>query len=185
VSTKIDWTELLRKLEDDLAHTGEAVRFVPWDLLAGRIRELSEILVLQYGASSALEAEDVAQDVLLKLHDLQAIRSLRAKDSPEGYLVVLIRNRIFDELRREQLRRGGELPDDYPAPGDSPLSAEEAISLERVLDELSDDDWGLLRMRFWEGRSIGEIARELDVRYSTASVRLFRLLRKLRDRLES
>lgn len=184
MSQKIDWEVLLRELEEDLASAGEATR-QHWGLLAARVGELSEILVGQHGGFSAVEAEDIAQEVLLKLHSLDAIRILRATASPEGYVVALIRNRIIDELRRERRRSGPEVSDDYPAPDSSALSAEEAIALERVLDELSDDDWGLLRMRFWEGRSIEEIARELGLRYSTASVRLFRLLRKLRERMQS
>jgi RNA polymerase sigma-70 factor (ECF subfamily) len=183
VSEKIDWDALLRALEEDLASAGEATR-QHWELLAARVGELSEILVGQYGGTSAVEAEDIAQDVLLKLHSLDAIRILRATASPEGYVVALTRNRIFDELRRDHLRAGPELSDDYPAPDSSALSTEEAIALEQVLDELSEDDWGLLRMRFWEGRSIAEISRELSLRYSTVSVRLFRLLRKLRDRMQ-
>jgi len=57
--------------------------------------------------------------------------------------------------------------------------------LERVLGELSVDEWELIRLHFWEDRSIRDVARAIGTTCSAASVRLFRLLKKLRTGLES
>jgi RNA polymerase sigma factor (sigma-70 family) len=56
--------------------------------------------------------------------------------------------------------------------------------LQRQIRLLTEDEQELLRLRFWEGLPIAEIARRLDITYSATSVRLFRLLAKLRARLE-
>ena len=38
-------------------------------------------------------------------------------------------------------------------------------------------------MRFWHNWSIGQIAQRSGITYSAAAVRLFRILRKLREKL--
>lgn len=165
---------------------GDAPRTHPgWSELLDRARRTAAVLLSRYGVWT-IDADDVAQDVVMRLYSAPALRRLRASGSVDGYLFVMIRNRVFDEIRRNRVRwresAEGEYAEDS---GDGDLSLDQRIALEEVLDELSPDEHTLIRLRFWEDRSIGDIAAELGLSYSAASVRIFRLLRKLRERLQS
>lgn len=129
----------------------------------------------------------MAQDVLLRLYASSAHERWNASDSVDGYLFAIIRNRIFDELRRNRLwsRESGDALETLDAPVHQELSLDQQIAIDQVLDELSPDEYALIRLRFWEDKSVQEIAEQLGLTYSAAAVRLFRLLRRLRERLES
>lgn len=189
MDTADDWNEILASVERDLEQGGEERNSPAWSVIAERVRRLASILLSQHDVWT-IDPEDLTQDVLLRLYSSSSLRRLRATGSPEGYLVVVIRHRIFDEVRRNRFRwRGSESPVDWNeisfGSSVAEIPIEHRIALEQVLDDLSDDDWELIRLRFWEDRSIKLIANHLGVTYSAASVRLFRLLRKLRHRLES
>jgi RNA polymerase sigma-70 factor, ECF subfamily len=177
---------LLRVLAEDAARAQPSVRTHPaWAELSERIRHIATLFIRRFDAWS-VDADDVAQDVLLRLHSADAIRRLSLAGSPQGYLSVVVRNRVLDELRKNQSRWRGssaaqQRMDEETGSG---VSAEERIVLERLLESLSDEERELVRLRFWEGYSIEDIAVHLGVRYSTASVRLFRLMRRLREQME-
>lgn len=158
-----------------------------WPRLVEHIRHTAEILLRRYDLQW-IDADDIAQDVLVRLFASGAHERWQESESVDGYLFVMIRNRIFDELRRERLRSReavAALETLDVAPVRHELSLEQQIAIDQILDELSPDEYALIRLRFWEDRSIKDIAEELGLTYSAASVRLFRLLRKLRERLES
>lgn len=178
------WNELLRALETDLVDTASNDRDHPaWLLLGEQIAQLARVLVRRYDAWS-VDPEDVTQEVLLGLYSPSAIRRVRSARSAEGYLTVVVKNRVLDELRRNRsLWRGAVEWEQVELPTPD-LPADVVVTLHEMLDELSEEDWELIRMRFWQDLTIEEIADRLDVKYSTASVRLFRLLRKLRERFQ-
>jgi len=57
------------------------------------------------------------------------------------------------------------------------------IDLRRALETLPAEDQELLRERFWRSRPIAEIASARGTSYSATAVRIFRILRTLRERL--
>ncbi len=180
---RIDWETLLRQLEADLQRPRSQGRnSLAWPAFERRVRRLCEMVLIRYRGAPSAEVDDVVQDVLLKLQSLPALRRLRAAGSPEGYLVVLIRNTLIDRLRRERLERRWlrERRPEQPAARPAP---EDVIALRRQLERLSEEERGLLRLRFWEGLTISEIADMIGVRYCAASQRLFRLISKLRVRM--
>lgn len=180
-----DWAVLLPILEADAAQGQSSERTHPaWLELAERIRQLAVVFVRRYDAWS-VDADDVVQDVLLRLQPPAAIRRLRLAGSPQGYLSVVVRNRVLDELRRNRLRwKGASAAQEWAGlETGSELTPDERIALERVLATISEEERLMIRLRFWEGYSIEAIAEHLGIRYSTASVRLFRLLRKLREQI--
>lgn len=184
-----EWDRILASLQNDLAHGGEERDDPAWLVLAERVRKLAGALLSRYDAWM-IDPEDLTQDVLLRLYSSSALRRLRASGSPNGYLVVVVRNQIIDEVRRHRAKQWGAAnPLNWDeisfGPSTTEIPVELRIALEQVLKDLSEDDWELIRLRFWEDRSIKSIAEKLDITYSNASVRLFRLLRKLRRRLES
>jgi RNA polymerase sigma factor (sigma-70 family) len=58
---------------------------------------------------------------------------------------------------------------------------EKAARLRKALRNLSSADRQLLQMRFWRNMEIGQIAKTLELSYSATAVRLFRILRRLRE----
>lgn len=179
------WDELLRALDADLVQRGASEHDHPaWILLGEQIVQLARVLVRRYDAWS-VDPEDVTQEVLLSLYSLSAIRRLRAARSADGYLAVVVKNRVLDELRRNRSLWRGAVEWEQVQSQSPDLPADVLVTLHEMLDELSEEDWELIRMRFWQDLTIEEIADRLEVKYSTASVRLFRLLRKLRERFET
>jgi RNA polymerase sigma-70 factor (ECF subfamily) len=176
-----EWSELLLMLESDPEEPSAARNTSPaWVELGERIARLASVFIQRYDAWS-VDADDVVQDVLLRLQAPGAIRRVRLAGSPQGYLGVVVRNRVLDELRRNRMRwRGDSVSQEWNDPEIMPTT-DAGIDLQNLLATLTEDEQELIRLRFWEGYSIRDIADHLGVRYSTASVRLFRLLHKLRE----
>jgi RNA polymerase sigma-70 factor (ECF subfamily) len=113
-----------------------------------------------------------------------------ASRSPEGYAFMMIRNAGIDLERRrsrepvEPLDPGNNTADTAPNQDDVLEERVRSEELHGILAELADSEQLLLRLRFWDNLSIAEIAARLDVPYSTVAVRMFRLLRRLRSRME-
>ena len=153
-----------------------------WAELLAFVERVVEVLLRRHGSPLVVNAGDITQDVLLQLYKPARLRRLRASKSPEGYIVVMVRNRIYDYLRRDRLRqRSAERPSLPP----EPLPLVDVLSLHEALRQLSEEEQELIRLRFWERRPFQEIADELGLTYSAAAVRLFRLLKKLRDLLDA
>jgi RNA polymerase sigma-70 factor (ECF subfamily) len=139
---------------------------------------------------NAEHVDDVTQAVALKLQSVDTLSRMRAARSPEGYAFMMVRNAGIDFQRRHPhqpislLTDGDDAAD--PAPGQDEVLEQRVRSgaLKAVLDDLADSEQLLLRLRFWDNLSIAEIAARLEMPYSTVAVRMFRLLRRLRSRLE-
>ena len=63
-------------------------------------------------------------------------------------------------------------------------TAPELIDLRQSVAQLPRQDRALLVLHYWQGLSIAECARELDVPEGTAKSRINRALGRLRERLE-
>jgi RNA polymerase sigma factor (sigma-70 family) len=89
-----------------------------------------------------------------------------------------MQNMLRDQLRRGQVyERWRALTLELPETPTTP--SEEVAALTELIARLEPEDRRLLQLRFWDGLTIGEIAAELGEKYSTISVRLFRLIRRL------
>src|SRR5262249_4981524 len=112
-----------------------------------------------------------------------------------AYLAATVYHAATDTLREDTrwARRTSPLhdPNSIPDPKRSLHEdwerRESADELRILLQSLLDPaDWDLVRLRFWEDRSIQEIANSLGVAYHAAAMRLHRvqqrLLRLLRER---
>jgi RNA polymerase sigma factor (sigma-70 family) len=184
-----EWEQWLGSIEHDLRRGADVRDNASWQPLSKRVSALASSMLLHEDVWT-LDADDLAQDILLRLLSVSTLRRVRASRSPEGYVVVMIRNRIRDEFRRGWWKpeSNQDLSTWSAEPwndGGDELTLDQRIALERFLSELSEDEWELIRLRFWEDRSISDLARAIGTTYSAASVRLFRLLKKLRHRLES
>jgi RNA polymerase sigma-70 factor (ECF subfamily) len=134
---------------------------------------------------NALSAEEVAQDVLLRVWADR--RSYRAQGRFTVYLFTLCRNRCFNRLRDERRRPGP--PREPPRPVDPGAAPEQ---LDRILDDerrrrveeavlrLPPKLREAILLRFDLGLDYAVIARILGCPVATARSRVFLAVRRLR-----
>lgn len=142
-----------------------------------------------YLLSSREEAEDVTQEVLLRL-----FRHRRRLD-PEGlgtWLLRVTRNACYDLLRQRRSRREQTLPDDAAAEipdyaSATPEVRSEAAAFRRRLREelanLPEPHRSVVILREIQGLSYQEVADALEMPLNTVKVNLHRGRRRLRERL--
>lgn len=170
----MNWHEVLRPLDE----TG-AAREAAWASFRDRVEHLVVAILAGY-PNAAVEAADLTQDIMVKLQDPRKLAMARATRDPEAYLAVVIRNAIVDALRRQEVERSvaGEW---RPHEGAAADPAGAAV-LSEILRDLEPEDRLLLHMRFEQDLTVPEIARRLGLTRSAVSVRLHRLLVRLRER---
>lgn len=149
-----------------------------WRELARRV----ELLAFKF--AFPLEAEEVAQRVLLGLQDLAKIDAMRAASNPTAYLIQIVRNEARDMQRRLAVEEAHRVElDPSLSTGDAPREESEtegSPALARAIRRLPQADQDLLRLRFWKGMTPKEISTALGIPYSSVVVRIFRALRRLR-----
>ena len=188
---EISWQDLLTRLEFELEKRlqdpGHAeADHQAWEESYNRIRHYSEAVLRTRADVEENDLDDIVQEMLLKLQNVEMIRRLRLSRSPVGYLIVTIRNVANDRARHRRMERdslarlGLELFS--VTVGESNENRDESIdTLNRYFRLLKHDEKSLLKLRFWNNLSMGQIAEKLGLPYSTVAVRMFRLLKRLRD----
>jgi RNA polymerase sigma-70 factor (ECF subfamily) len=118
---------------------------------------------------NAAEAEDLTQDVLLKM--LDAIDGFRWKDVPfSSWLFRIAHNQVATHFRRTAQRGGpaAALSEDMVDLSDGPAAAVEAMltieEVRRATDTLPDAQREVILLRFAVGMSITETAKALGKR---------------------
>lgn len=116
-------------------------------------------------ARHGIDTDDLAQEVLVRTMQRIDRFDPRHPGALQSYIQSALRNRVRDVLRAARHRPGlAPLEDDHEDPSPGPLLA--AIGRERyerycsALQRLSEDERGLVIMRFEWGFSHQEIARE-------------------------
>jgi len=141
-------------------------------------------------------AEDVTQDIFVKLH--AQITSYRFQSPFHHWLFRLARNQAIDHLRREKVRSTTSLdaePIDGTAmrervPGKGKDAVEELVAGERAaqvrkaVQSLPDSFREVVILREWEDLAYEEIAERLDLSVGTVKSRLFRARSLLEKRLK-
>lgn len=183
-----DWSALVERLLAEVKRRpalGSPSEDSAWEDLRGRLLRMARLLV------DAEHVDDVVQAVALKLQSVDALSRMRAARSPEGYAFMMVRNAGIDLDRRRWRapvalpEAGGDAADTAPGQHELLEQRVRGEELEGILADLSDSERLLLHLRFWENLSIAEIAARLEIPYSTVAVRMFRLLRRLRPRLNA
>jgi RNA polymerase sigma factor (sigma-70 family) len=186
----VAWRDLLPRLEDDLRRArqeGDAIRDdVAWEMARRRVQDIVNAVARRFSVSE--NSEDLVQDLMLSLQSSDMLRRMRLAGSPEGYLYVVIRNRTLDAARRRgrDLRLQSPLVDE-PSTDDvhEGDSEQTGAALRHAIRDLSVEERQLLRLRFGRGWSIAAIAEHRGEPYSRVAVRIFRLLRRLRVKLQA
>lgn len=142
----------------------------------------------RYLLGSPEEAEDVTQDVLLKLWRHRATVD---SEHPGPWLLRVTRNACIDRLRRRRFRLvpiadssavEGEvvLRDTAPGPEDRSRTSELGRRLEAALDDLEEPYRSIVVLREIQGCKYREIAEALEMPLNTVKVYLHRGRARLR-----
>lgn len=140
---------------------------------------------------SQADAEDLLQDVLVKLYPRQD--DIEALETPRSWLKRVLYNRFIDDRRRFARRRLVDvseaelpgksittLPDEAATPA-ARIETEEA--LRRALDQLSDEQRSIVLLHDAEGYKLTEIEAATGIPVGTVKSRLHRARARLRELL--
>jgi RNA polymerase sigma-70 factor (ECF subfamily) len=129
-------------------------------------------------ASNPSEAEDIAQDALLRAWRRRS--TLRESDRRNQWLATIVRNEAFRQHARVRPDPTSTI-ETYEAVEDAQVVATvERADLHAALQRLSDRDRQLLELRYTEDLTQRAIARRLGIPEGTVKVRLHRARDKLR-----
>jgi RNA polymerase sigma-70 factor (ECF subfamily) len=129
-------------------------------------------------ASNPSEAEDIAQDALLRAWRRRS--TLRESDRRNQWLATIVRNEAFRQHARVRPDPTSVI-ETYEAVEDAQVVATvERADLHAALERLSDRDRQLLELRYTEDLTQQAIARRLGIPEGTVKVRLHRARIKLR-----
>ena len=129
-------------------------------------------------ASNPSEAEDIAQDALLRAWRRRS--TLRDADRRNQWLAAIVRNEAFRQHARVRPDPTSTIEFREGEEDERVLAAVELADLHAALQALSDRDRQLLEMRYEEDLTQATIARRLGVPEGTVKVRLHRARAKLR-----
>lgn len=156
---------------------------------AVELREKAIATCLSCGAD-AMQAEDVAQDVLLRLWQLRD--TLDRYRSLEALVVVMARHNLASLHRNDNNNvpimsvNPKQLKSQLITPDDSLISSQEVAWLNSAMQRLPSTQYAVLHMRQVECLSYDEIACRLGIENSTARSLLsrarFKLLNEIKKR---
>ncbi|GAB4366318.1 MAG: sigma-70 family RNA polymerase sigma factor [Kiloniellaceae bacterium] len=133
-------------------------------------------------------AEDLAQDVMLTVWR-RAAQFDRRKASASTWIFTIARNRRIDMIRREA--RPSFDPEDPSLAAEGEVPADERLAgrrraqdLRRAVARLPEEQAQLMRLAYFEDKSHGAIAEELDLPLGTVKSRIRLAMQKLRQMLK-
>jgi RNA polymerase sigma-70 factor (ECF subfamily) len=129
-------------------------------------------------ASNPSEAEDIAQDALLRAWRRRS--TLREPDRRNQWLATIVRNEAFRQHARVRPDPTDTIEQSEGAEDSRVIAAVELADLHQALKKLSEKDRDLLEMRYQDDLTQGAIARKLGIPEGTVKVRLHRARNKLR-----
>ena len=157
-----------------------------FEMKVDQLRERAISTCLSCGADS-MQAEDVAQDVLLRLWQMRD--TLDRYRSLEGLVVVMSRN-ILVSLHRNNYNvpimsvNHKQLRSQLITPDESLISSQEVAWLNATMQQLPSTQYAVLHMRQVECLSYDEIAQRLGIENSTARSMLSRARLTLLDEIK-
>lgn len=129
-------------------------------------------------ASNPSEAEDIAQDALLRAWRRRS--TLREADRRNQWLATIVRNEAFRQHARTRPDPIGTVETHEGAEDAQVLATVERADLHAALKVLSEKDRQLLELRYGEDLTQSAIAHRLGIPEGTVKVRLHRARNKLR-----
>jgi RNA polymerase sigma-70 factor (ECF subfamily) len=129
-------------------------------------------------ASNPSEAEDIAQDALLRAWRRRS--TLREADRRNQWLATIVRNEAFRQHARIRPDPVSTIETYEGAEDEQVVATVERADLHAALKRLSEKDRELLQLRYDEDLTQAAIARRLGIPEGTVKVRLHRARDKLR-----
>jgi RNA polymerase sigma-70 factor, ECF subfamily len=129
-------------------------------------------------ASNPSEAEDIAQDALLRAWRRRS--TLRDSERRNQWLATIVRNEAFRQHARARPDLTARIEFREGAEDEAVLAAVELADLHAALELLNERDRRLLEMKYEEDLTQATIARRLGIPEGTVKVRLHRARNKLR-----
>lgn len=129
-------------------------------------------------ASNPSEAEDIAQDALLRAWRRRS--TLREADRRNQWLATIVRNEAFRQHSRMRPDPTAMIETYEGVEDERVIAAVERADLHAALKLLNDRDRQLLELRYTEDLTQQAIARRLGIPEGTVKVRLHRARDKLR-----
>lgn len=184
-SQRLSWYSLLEQLTSDVdrpasERTGSFDAEDLWSEVARRVRLLAAMSRLTRFGLESSDVDDIIQSVLTKLQTIEGLKNVRDARSPQAYLLSALRNAAIDCSRRS---RREVATDETTKVRAVRINVEHDLAVREVLRALTPEERRLVELRFFEGRTLTEIAETMGMSYSAAGTRLFRLLARLRAEL--
>jgi RNA polymerase sigma-70 factor, ECF subfamily len=129
-------------------------------------------------ASNPSEAEDIAQDALLRAWRRRS--TLREAERRNQWLATIVRNEAFRQHSRMRPDPTATIETYEGVEDERVIAAVERADLHAALKLLNDRDRQLLELRYTEDLTQQAIARRLGIPEGTVKVRLHRARDKLR-----
>ncbi len=134
-------------------------------------------------ASNPSEAEDIAQDALLRAWRRRS--TLRDGARRKEWLGTIVRNEAFRQHARVRPEPVDTVDSWEAAEDEGIVSTVERADLHAALKRLPERDRKLLELRYQEDLTQEAIARRLGVPDGTVKVRLHRVRHKLREEMRA
>ena len=134
-------------------------------------------------ASNPSEAEDIAQDALLRAWRRRS--TLRDEGRRKEWLGTIVRNEAFRQHSRVRPDPVDTVENWEGAEDDRIISTVERADLHAALKRLPESDRKLIELRYEEDLTQEAIARRLGLPDGTVKVRLHRVRHKLREEMGS
>ena len=129
------------------------------------------------------EAEDAVQEASLSAWRRRS--SLRDMDRFDAWFDRILVNQCRDQLRkRRRAVKVAAPPIGFEAPATPPETGTDA-DLDRAIDALDVDHRIVVLMRYWQDRTVDDIAGRLGIPAGTVKSRLHNALKHLRGHLEA
>ncbi|HEX4224995.1 MAG TPA: SigE family RNA polymerase sigma factor [Pseudonocardiaceae bacterium] len=125
-------------------------------------------------------AEDIVQTALVKLY--VAWHRVQRDGNIDGYVRTILTRTAIDEFRRAHRRRE-QLVDDPPELPSWQQDSDNAIDVQRVLDQLPSGQRAVIVLRYWEDLSITETAQTLRISEGTVKSQTAKALASMRKLL--
>lgn len=124
-------------------------------------------------------AEDLCSDVFVKVYE-KIDTFDEKKASISTWIFTITRNKLIDYYRTRKVTV--EVPEDLTYDVEDDEVNEEALeTLASALEKLDDRSRKLVIMHYYEGKTLKEVAEELDISYIYAKVLHQKVLNKLKN----
>jgi RNA polymerase sigma-70 factor (ECF subfamily) len=159
-------------------------------LSLGELFDAEETPLLRYAFSLTgrrAVAEEIVQEVFLQLH-----ANWKDVDQPKAWLMRSVRNQSFNYIRdnkREWLAGDDDRPpvsaNENETPEQTLLRMESASILRNLVQQLSETDQQLVKLKYFEGLKYSDISTRTGLSVGNVGFRLHHLLKELADKLRS